>query len=185
MPCLYIRSFTSPFLASTPPIFLIALMLEFREGNRSMLSLTFNTLLFVLGVTRAVSLFSNPYGSNEKVPILLSRMMWSVGFPCLTSAMTTLLLVLLDTTRLSLGPPRFQKFSTVSFSCGCHFFLVLGSDILVSSFVELKLLLLVCQFIYVLWSGLLAVGFFRVSFLMKKNFASTFSKSGMRGIYKE
>ncbi|XP_033626539.1 uncharacterized protein LOC117289502 [Asterias rubens] len=160
---------------------LISLIYELKKGNKSILSFTFNSLLLVLGVTRAVSLFNNPYGSNENVPLLLSRMMWSVGFPCMTASMTTLLLVLLDTTRLSLGPPRFQKFSTVSLSCGFHFLLVLGSDMLVSAFTELKLFLLLCQFIYITWSGLLAFGFFRVGYLMKKNFASTFSKSGMRG----
>ncbi|XP_022082171.1 uncharacterized protein LOC110974691 [Acanthaster planci] len=160
---------------------LIALIFEFKKGNRSVLSLTFNTLLFLLGMTRAVSLFANPYGSYQNLPMVLSRMMWSVGFPCLTAAMTTVLLVLLDTTRLSLGPPRFQKFSTVSICCAGHFIAVLGSDLLVSAFIDLKVILVICQFIYVAWSGSLAVGFFRVSYKMKKNFASTFAKKGMRG----
>lgn len=137
------------------------------------LSTSLNCLLLLFGYTRGVSLVLNPYGSLERISLLASRLLWSVGFPCLTSMLTTLLLVLVDTTKVSLGPPKFQQFHVVMKLSVTHFILVLGTDVILSFYLRLKALLLVCQLIYITWSVLLTVGYYRVGYLISRNFTAS------------
>lgn len=142
------------------------------------LSASLNCLLVLFGFSRGISLVLNPYGSLERISLLASRLLWSVGFPCLTSMLTTLLLVLVDTTKVSLGPPRFQQFHVVVKLSASHFIVVLGTDIILSFYLQLKVLLLVCQLIYVTWSILLTVGYYRVGYLISRNFKASRDTQG-------
>ncbi|XP_070574588.1 proline-rich transmembrane protein 3-like [Ptychodera flava] len=152
-----------------------------RTLSKRVLSLSLSFITMLLCLTRCLSLAINPYGAYGSLPDELSRILWSLGFPSLTSAISTLLLVLLDTTKMSLGPPRFQKFSTILPVIIVHFILVLGADMIVTVYTEMRVLLVLCAAIFILWGALLAIGFFTVAFKLYRNLKASRSVAKGKG----
>jgi hypothetical protein len=81
------------------------------RGASAMEKTTVALMLMVLSfsLSRCLFLLLDPYFSRADVPFVLARLLFSLGVPGLTASFSILLLILLDTTRLSLGPPRFRK----------------------------------------------------------------------------
>ena len=83
-----------------------------RETNLSSMQKT--TLLLALMVfsfsfMRMIYLFVDPYNKDQVLPFIFSRILFSGGFPGFSASFMLLLLILLDSTKLSLGPPRLVK----------------------------------------------------------------------------
>ena len=71
-----------------------------------------NLFLLVFGTTRAVFLLSNPYGSDPdatKSELVICIVTFGIGTACITSAFSFVLLIVLESTRLSLAPSKFQN----------------------------------------------------------------------------
>jgi hypothetical protein len=70
-------------------------------------------MLMVLSfsLTRFLFLLLDPYYSRGLMPFLVTRLLFSLGLPGFTASFSIMLLILIDTTRLSLGPPKFRKVS--------------------------------------------------------------------------
>ncbi|XP_077869232.1 uncharacterized protein LOC144360326, partial [Saccoglossus kowalevskii] len=151
-------------------ISMLNLMCQDRKTIRKrVISICLTSLTILLGVTRTVSLIVNPYGSSKSVPLEMSRVLWSIGFPALTSGLSTLLLVLLDSTKMTLGPPTFQQIHTLLPVIVSHFVLVISVDILVATYAQVEVLLLVCQVLYIVWAGLLSSGFYIMAYKLHRN----------------
>ena len=133
--------------------------------------MTFSLLIMVIIFTlfRGIAMFMDPYGTTDRIPDNFFRMLWSMALPGLTASFSVLLLVLLDTTKMSLGPPKFQKLSTILIFTAGHFAIVIISDIVFTLCNSCKGMLLFCQILFILYGVLLAVGYSYSSVAINKN----------------
>ncbi|XP_045192652.2 uncharacterized protein LOC123548987 [Mercenaria mercenaria] len=124
------------------------------------LTFTLQCLLLYFTLLRSLVMFINPYQTADKINDIVFRMMWSFSLPGLTAAFSVLLLVFLDTTKMTLGPPVFQKLSVLLIFTACHFVIVVSADIicaLVKS--SCAPMLMFCQALFILYGTLLAAGY--------------------------
>ena len=143
---------------------LLALALvNHRKGFcRKPLFMTINSLLFVLGATRAIYLMLDPYESREngvEDPKWLTLLLFGIAYPCLTSSFCLIHLAFLEVTKLKVGPTRLQNAKFLAAVIVVHFIIVFTAETSSSIKPELKPLLIVCQSFFILW-GLLLSGSF-------------------------
>nr|KAG5690608.1 hypothetical protein BaRGS_022612 [Batillaria attramentaria] len=141
-----------------------------RSSAMGRTAIALNVMVFSFAITRAVFLLADPYFSEEVVPFIAARLVWSFGIPGFTASFSIMLLILLDTTKMSLGPPRFQRLGTVVVIWVLHMLIVLITDLLVF-YVEadVRPLLVMCQMLFVVYGALLALGYVYVGVKMKGN----------------
>ena len=134
-----------------------------RKGfGRKPLFIAINTLLFVLGATRAVYLLLDPYESREngvEDPKWMTLLLFGIAYPCLTSSFCLIHLAFLEVTKLQIGPSKLQDVRFLSGVIVIHFIVVFTAETTSSIKPELDALLIVCQSFFILW-GLLLSGSF-------------------------
>ncbi|OWF39638.1 hypothetical protein KP79_PYT13563 [Mizuhopecten yessoensis] len=157
------------FLSTTTIVFLIIIFYESKGVFRGKLTLSLLCMTLFFTFLRALSLLSDPYSTTGNIPWIASRLIWSFAHPAITSAFSLILLVLLDTTRMSIGPPRFQKLPAILSVTGFHFLLVGSSDIVVFYQPVAKVMLLLCQTLFILYGLLLTVGYLYVGVKIRRN----------------
>lgn len=139
------------------------------------LKLTIYLTVLFIGCSRAVILFTDPYSSRGTLNYRAAYITWSLGFPCILTALGLLLLVFMEVTKMDLIPPRFQKLST---ALGLMFF-----NLLVNFMIDLILLLtervlvlkIICRSYFLIFGFVLSMGFLFIGF--------RFSRSAVEGIY--
>lgn len=159
-------------------VFLLAVfsVLYFLKSKQSMkqgkLTISLLFMLIVFTVLRGTVMLIDPYGTTGVMPGDYFRTLWSLALPGLTASFSVLLLVLLDTTKMSLGPPRFQKLSTILIFTALHFTIVIASDVAFSLCDSCRGMLLFCQVLFILYGALLSVGYMYSSIAIHKNCAA-------------
>jgi len=129
--------------------------------NQKYLGFCLNVVMLILGFTRALILFADPYHQGDIIENeLVMRVLWSLGSPCLTSADCLVILALVETVKISLAPPKMQKLNFVLAIIMVHFTYVLVTDFVVSAHVEEKAMLVACQWFFIVWGAILGVGYF-------------------------
>ena len=121
-----------------------------------------NVLLMAFGATRAVFLIWDPYGSNpnhSKTELVICIITFGVGTACVTSAFSYLLLIVLESTRISLAPSKFQNQRFFLGVWTVNVLYVILSDLIVAHFHEAKVMILICQLTFALWGFFLALGY--------------------------
>lgn len=137
--------------------------------NKKYLSVSLNIMVLVFGLSRALVLYFDPYHQGNLInALIIMRFIWSIGGPCLTTADSLVILALVETAKVSLAPPRFQKPGNILVVVIIHFILVLLSDTIVSLYVDAKIMLLLCQIFFVLWGGFLGLGYFLLGYKLDK-----------------
>ena len=129
---------------------------------RKPLFMVINSLLFVLGATRAVYLMLDPYESRQngvEDPIWLSLLLFGIAYPCLTSSFCLIYLAFLEVTKLKVGPSRLQNAKFLSAVIVLHFFIVFTAETISSIKPELNALLIACQSFFILLGMLLSGSF--------------------------
>ncbi|XP_077510119.1 uncharacterized protein LOC144121061 isoform X2 [Amblyomma americanum] len=116
------------FLGLAVTAFLTALGLRARLSARPHLS-TLNVFLLVLGLTRCLCLFLDPYGSRQLMPSVMLAMLWDLAFPCLLSAFSLLQLAFVQLTQAKPSPARVGDETCVSLVVVFHFCLAIASDL--------------------------------------------------------
>ncbi|KAL3258994.1 hypothetical protein MRX96_016655 [Rhipicephalus microplus] len=116
------------FLGLAVTAFLTALGLRARLSARPHLS-TLNVFLLVLGLTRCLCLFLDPYGSRQLMPSVMLAMLWDLAFPCLLSAFALLQLAFVQLTQAKPSPARVGDETCVSLVVVFHFCLAIASDL--------------------------------------------------------
>ena len=131
--------------------------------------------LLIEALSRCFVLFLNPYASNSdtQTELVVTITAWSLGTAGLTSAFGVLLLILLDTTKLNLAPPKFQNLTVLIIITAANFSFVLLADIIVAFSSDAKILLLLCQVMFALWGIIVAVGYFMAAYRTRKNLTAT------------
>lgn len=137
------------------------------------LSVCLNAMVLLFGITRAFVLFLDPYHQGGLINALfVMRLLWSIGGPCLTASDSLIILALVETARVSIAPPTFQKLKTISIVCGIHFVLVIVSDTVVSLYMEAKIMILLCQVFFSLWGIVLGAGYANLAYKLDKKLFS-------------
>lgn len=150
-----------------PPFELLRIHLD--KARISPLKSTVLVIIFIFSLTRAITLFVDPYGSTNRFPLVVTQLLFSLGHPCIISALSLLLLVLIDTTKMNIAPPRFQRVQFIIPVVIFHVILVIVTDFVVVYFLEAKVLLLMCQIYFLLLGSLLAIGYMSVGWKIHKN----------------
>ena len=154
-------------IALMPPFEMLRMYLD--KTRLSALKATILSIIFIFGSTRAFLLFVDPYGSRKSLPNILNQLLFSIGHPCIISALSLLLMVLIDTTKMNVAPPKFQRVKFIIPIVISHVALVIVTDFVVAFFLEAKVLLLLCQIYFLLLGSLLSVGYICVSWKIRKN----------------
>lgn len=150
-----------------PPFELLRIHLD--KARISPLKSTVLAIIFTFSLTRAITLFVDPYGSTNRFPLVVTQLLFSLGHPCIISALSLLLLVLIDTTKMNIAPPRFQRVQFIIPVVIFHVILVIVTDFVVVYILEAKVLLLMCQIYFLLLGSLLAIGYMSVGWKIHKN----------------
>lgn len=146
----------------------------------SALKLTLLIIISLFSSTRAIALFVDPYGSSKRFHLVVTQLLFSLGHPCIISALSLLLLVLIDTTKMNIAPPRFQRVKFIIPVIISHVALVIVTDFVVVYFLEAKVLLLMCQIYFLLLGSLMALGYISVGWKIRTNIkANVNSKSSV------
>ncbi|CAH1779104.1 unnamed protein product [Owenia fusiformis] len=149
------------------------LMLYKRKNVKRPLTTSLNIMLCSFGLLRTVSLLLDPYSAYQHIQFEISHIIWTVGFPCLTTAFSIPLLALLDSTKVYIAPPKFQKLSSILVITLFHFVLVITTDTLVFMVPGTSYLLVICQVLYVVWGLSLAGGYAFVAYKISRNLKAT------------
>ena len=142
------------------------------KQRKAALKITLLSTIEIFCVTRAVFLFVNPYGSTGIINAGITRLLFAIGNPCVISALSLLLLVLIDTTKMNIAPPKFQRIQNIVPVIIFHVILVIATDFVVEYFLAAKGLILVCQLYYIIVGLFLTVGFARVAHMISSNVAA-------------
>ena len=142
--------------------FVLALLRQRKGFCRKPLFMAINSLLLVLGATRAIYLMLDPYESREngiEDPKWLTLLLFGIAYPCLTSSFCLIHLAFLEVTKLKVVPTKLQSVRFLSAVILLHFVIVFTAETSSSMKPELNALLIVCQSFFMLW-GLLLSGSF-------------------------
>ena len=118
-----------------------------------------NLLIIFQCVLRALYLLVDPYNMHDTYHAVLSYFLYSTAFPCLTSAFSILFYALLLATKMKMLSSKIQKSSVLIGIIAFHFVLSIATDFVVGFFADAKVMLLICQFFYILWGIILFVGY--------------------------
>lgn len=137
------------------------------------LSVGLNAMVLLFGMTRAFVLFFDPYHQGDLInAIFVMRLLWSIGGPCLTASDCLIIMALVETSRVSIAPPKFQKIETISIVIAIHFVLVIVSDTVVSMYMEAKIMILMCQIFFSVWGITLGAGYVNLAYKLDKKLFS-------------
>lgn len=133
-----------------------------RGFGRRPLIVAVNSLLLTLGGTRGLFLFLDPYGSEDngfKSPFWLTKLLYGITFPCLTSSFCLIHLAFLEVAKVQFGPKKLQSVPFLGGVIISHFVIVIIAETTTAINVKLTPLLIVCQSFFILWGFLLSVSF--------------------------
>ena len=163
-------------IALIPPLELLRVHLD--KTKMSTLKSSLFVTIFIFSSTRAIALFADPYGSTNRFHLIITQLLFSLGHPCIISALSLLLLVLIDTTKMNIAPPKFQRIRFIVPVVISHVALVIVTDFVVVYFLEAKILLLMCQIYFLSLGILLAAGYVRVGWKIRTNIRANVNSKG-------
>lgn len=159
-------------LAITSSIALVRANKKKRFGRKPYV-IAINSLLLILGVTRALYLLIDPYESKQngiKMPKWFAQFLFNVAFPCLTSSFGLIFLVFLRVAKLQLVSERLTNARYLVGIILVHFAIVLVADIAAAiDYSNVHILFIICQLFFIIWGLLLS---------------ATFIYSGLKVIYR-
>lgn len=98
-------------------------------------------------------------GIRTKTELIIYITTFGVGTACITSAFSFLLLIVLESTRISLAPSKFQNRTFLLGVLTVNVLYVVVSDLIVAHFQEAMVMILICQITFALWGFLIALGY--------------------------
>lgn len=122
-----------------------------------------NVLLLTLGVSRAIYLLLDPYGSKQngvKLTNWLAGLLYNIAFPCLTSAFCLILYVFLGVAKLQLVSKRLQNVRFFVAVISFHFTLIIIAELCVLLAPEVaEIILIFCHLFFIIWGFALSASF--------------------------
>lgn len=122
-----------------------------------------NALLLVLGLTRAIYLFLDPYGSKQngvKLPLWLAGLLYNLSYPCLTSAFCLILYVFLSVAKLTVVSKRLQNARFFVAVISFHFAIVIAGELCLLFAPEVAVIIFIfCHMFFIVWGVVLSASF--------------------------
>ncbi|XP_062597266.1 uncharacterized protein LOC134258724 [Saccostrea cucullata] len=153
--------------------FLFRAIKGFNRHYKSSLSGSLLAMLVMFCSLRFIYLIVDPYHTKKVFSRLAARLLWSLGSPFLLSSFSLVLLALIDTTKMSVGPPKFQKLPAILGFTAAHVILVISTDLSVLFFPETDPLLVVCQGLFIVFGFLMCVGYLYVAVKIRSNLSAS------------
>ena len=118
-------------------------------------------MLTLFSLSRALFLALDPYESHTvlHLPVLAVRILFAIGYPCLTSALSLIHVAFLEVNKLKLLSRRLQNIKFLVSVIGTHFLVVFIVYVLITFSPKLARLLILCQTIQICWWLVLALCF--------------------------
>ncbi|KAJ7365047.1 hypothetical protein OS493_007689 [Desmophyllum pertusum] len=143
--------------------FLVLAQAKKKQGfGRKPLAVAINSLLLTLGATRAVFLFLDPYESENngfKSPDWLTKLLYGITFPCLTSSFCLIHLAFLEVAKIQIGSKKLQNVRFLGGVIAIHFMIVIIAETTTAVNAKFTPMLIVCQSFFILWGFLLSASF--------------------------
>lgn len=169
---IYLFSVVYILIAVTSAVGLVDDVLAGHRIKGLKLALYLSLLFFCF--SRAIILLVDPYSSSGTLDPFSVYITWSMGFPCVLTALGLLLLVFIDATDMTnVTPPRFQKLSTALGVMVINAIVVVVTDIIFLLIQKLFVLIIICHLYFVFFGVILTIGFFRVGFQLSSNSAAS------------
>lgn len=132
--------------------------------RKPLLAIVISSLLFIFASTRAAFLFINPYGSEQcflptECPVVLSRTLFGIALPCITSSFFLVHLAFLQLSKLKLYPEKLQNVKFVACVIVFHFSLASFTVAMISKYADWKKFTIVCETFFIVLSVILSVSF--------------------------
>ena len=82
--------------------------------------ITIHSLVFLAAFFRCVIFFHDPYAAEQRLPSALSSVLFNTGMPCITTALSVLVLGLLRSAQITILPLGLQSPLAVAIASGLH-----------------------------------------------------------------
>lgn len=122
-----------------------------------------HSALAVSGFLRSVILFWNPYVSNNNSPdsqVLFCMSAWGIATACFTSSFSIMLLILVETTKATLGPARLKNLPFLITITLVNVLYLLLSDLVVWFHPEARVMIFICHVTFATWGLVVSIGYF-------------------------
>ena len=135
-----------------------------RRTKRGHLAKVITSLLVILGLTRGLFFFINPYESEQcnllpACPVMLTRILFAIALPCITASFSLVHLTFLQVTKLKLYPEKLQSTKFLSCVIVFHFGLALITEVMMSLYADITTLSIFCQSFFIAFNFVLSVSF--------------------------
>ena len=173
----HIYGFASLFtLLTLYAVFSLSRFRRMANAKQKVHLLVVSCALITAGIGRALVLFWDPYTSKksssaiQNVVVFIS---WGIATACITSAFSIMLLIFLETTKITLGPPKLRNLPLLVSITLTNIVYVTVSDVVVWFYPEAKVMIFICHITFVIWGLALSFGYFIAGFRMWQNLKST------------
>ena len=176
---LHVFGFASLYiLVGLYTVFNIFTRRHFYLRKKKLHALFLNSMLLVSFFTRATVLLWNPYASESpsNIVLVLCVILLGVGSLCWTSAFSVVLLITLETTKLSLAPPRFQKPGFLIGILASSVIYNIISVVIVASYNSAKVMIFIRQVLLAIWGLVISVGYAVAAYKIRRNLGSSRKK---------
>ena len=118
-------------------------------------------MLMLFSISRTLFLALDPYESHTvlHLPVIVVRIIFAIGYPCLTSALSLIHVAFLEVNKLRLISRRLQSIKFLICMIASHFVVVLFIYTLITFSPKFARLLILCQTILISWWLVLALCF--------------------------
>ncbi|KAK9501033.1 hypothetical protein O3M35_002157 [Rhynocoris fuscipes] len=125
---------------------------------------TINVFLCILGSSRSICLFIDPYALRDVMPSLMGGVLWDVATPSLLSVLALLQLAILRVSQLAPKPRFILTSSAMSIAITIHFSSVLAVDLSIALHSNMLTVKYVLETVFHVWGLFLCITFLHTSY---------------------
>lgn len=139
-----------------------------------------NLGLLFAGFGRFLGLLWDPYLSRESTSVahsLVILILWGTGTAFITSAFSVMLLIVLETTKTNLGPPKMRSLRFLVAITLTNVLYMVMSDTVVWFYPQAIIMIFICHVVFTIWGMAISVGYLVAGFRIRRNLKSSFRVS--------
>ena len=146
---------------------------EMRKSRNYFICIT--VLICLFGLTRAIVLLADPYSTGRPLHLAppFGLLLFSFGYPCLTSGFFLMNWSLVEVTKLQLLPSFIHKRKVLATVLIVHFLVVITFDTIFVFIPSTYILVFICRSLFVLWGILLFGGFIMAAIRFQRHVKQT------------
>ena len=136
-----------------------------------------NLGLLFAGFGRSLGLLWDPYLSRESTSVahrLVILILWGTATAFITSAFSVMLLIVLETTKTNLGPPKMRRLRFLVAITLINVLYMVMSDTVVWFYPHAIIMIFICHVVFTIWGMAISVGYLVASFRIWRNLRPSF-----------